>query len=66
MTAEQSALHCPSCGNDLLLQLGGGLSCARCGAPVVVMPARSNAQLRLEARLRVARQRSRVVMGSLN
>lgn len=66
MTAERSALHCPGCSNDLLVLHDRGLFCAQCGAPVVVAPTGSGAHPVLEERLRAARQRSRVVMGSLN
>ena len=66
MTAERSALHCPLCRNDLLVLHNHGLSCARCGAPVVVAPAGSDAQVRLEERLQATRQRLRVGTDSVN
>lgn len=52
MTAERSALHCPLCSNDLLVLHNHGLSCARCGAPVVTAPADSDVQVVLEKALR--------------
>jgi DNA-directed RNA polymerase subunit RPC12/RpoP len=60
MAAEQSPLHCPDCGHDLLVITGKGLFCARCGAEVAKIPAGSNLMHRAElaARRLTARQKS--------
>ena len=69
MAAERSALHCPDCGHNLLILTGGGLFCARCGTPVVKVPAGSDLQetaelgarrLRARAHQRAARSASQL------
>jgi DNA-directed RNA polymerase subunit RPC12/RpoP len=44
MAAEQSPLHCPDCGYEVLVIARAGFFCARCSAQVAQIPAASNVQ----------------------
>jgi uncharacterized Zn finger protein (UPF0148 family) len=60
MNAQHSSLHCPVCGDAILVLNRGGLFCARCGEPVAELPAGSGAQDRAELASRRLRARQKV------
>ena len=59
MAAEQSSLHCPDCGHDVLVITAEGLFCASCGTLVRAMPSSLRPRAATAVRRLAERQRTR-------